>query len=166
MSGLSLQCNWPERVTKCLYCWATDHYLKRHFQVFHEDLNFNQIQLSDNRKVCLGPYTQGAGHVFMRQEKSERESVADAEKLCYLSLPPANVQTLRIGEANPDPYSSDEDIQYVSLDNLIETGVLAARSNQPKLPQSPSKESVKRILRRRIEKKNNYAAAKNLRFGE
>lgn len=39
---------------------------------------------------------------FMRQEKPGQESVADAEKLRYPSLPPANVQTLRIGEADPD----------------------------------------------------------------
>ncbi len=102
----------------------------------------------------------------MRQRKSGRESVADAEKLRYPSLPPANVQTLRIREADPDPYSSDEEIQYISLDKPIKTGVLAARRNQPKPPQGSSKEPVKRILRRRIEKENNYAAPKNVRFGE
>ena len=122
--------------------------------------------MGDNRKVCLGPYTPGARHVFMRQGKPGQESVADAEKLRYPSLPPANVQTLRIGDADPDPYSSDDEVQYVSLDEPMETGVLAARSNQPKPTQEPSKEPVKRILRRRIEKENNYAAPKNVRFGE
>ncbi len=71
----------------------------------------------------------------MRQGKSGRESVADSEKLRYSSLPPANVQTLRIGEVDPDLYSSDEKIQYISLDKPIKTGVLAARSNQLKTPQ-------------------------------
>ena len=70
----------------------------------------------------------------MRQEKSRRESVADAEKLRYPSLPPTNIQTLRIGEADPDPYSSDKEIKYISLDKSIKTGVLAARNNQPKTP--------------------------------
>ena len=101
----------------------------------------------------------------MRQGKSGQESVADAEKLCYLSLPPANVQTLMIGKAAPDLYSSDKEIQNVSLDELIKTGVLAARSNQPKTPQGLFKEPVKRILRRQIEKENNYAVSKNVRFG-
>ena len=96
MPGYSLQSDWPEGVIKCSYCWAPDHYLKRHYQVFQENLNSNRIHLGDNRKVCLGPYTPGARHVFIRQNKSGRKSVADAEKLCYLSLPPANVQTLRI----------------------------------------------------------------------
>ena len=162
----SSQSDWPEGVTRCSYCWAPDHYLKRHCQAFQDDLNSNRIHLGDNRKVCLGPYTPGARHVFMRQGKSGRESVADAEKLRYPSLPPANVQTLRIGDADPDPYSSDDEVEYVSLDEPIETGVLAARSNQPKPPQGPSKEPVKRILRRRIEKENDYAAPKNVRFGE
>ena len=162
----SSQSDWPEGVTRCSYCWAPDHYLKRYCQAFQDDLNSNRIHLGDNRKVCLGPYTPGARHVFMRQGKSGRESVADAEKLRYPSLPPANVQTLRIGDADPDPYSSDDEVEYVSLDEPIETGVLAARSNQPKPPQGPSKEPVKRILRRRIEKENDYAAPKNVRFGE
>lgn len=58
----------------------------------------------------------------MRREKLGRESVADAEKLQYPSLLPVNVQTLRIGEANPDPYSSDKEAEYISLDDPIETG--------------------------------------------
>ncbi len=163
---LSFQSDWSEGVTKCSYCWAPDYYLKRHCQVFQEDLNSNQIYLGDNQKVCLGLYTPEAQHAFMRRGKSGRESVANAEKLRYSSLPPANLQTLRIGEADPDPYSSDEEIQYVSLDEAIETGVLAAQSNQPKPPQGLSKEPVKWILYRRDEKENNYAVPKNVKFGE
>lgn len=102
----------------------------------------------------------------MRQKKPGRESVADVEKLRYLSLPSANVQTLRIEDADPDPYFSDDEVKYVSLDEPIETGVLAARSNQPKPTPGPSKELVKQILPRRIEKQNNYATPKNIRFGE
>ena len=125
----SSQSDWPEGVTRCSYCWAPDHYLKRHCQAFQDDLNSNRIHLGDNRKVCLGPYTPGARHVFMRQGKSGRESVADAEKLRYPSLSPANVQTLRIRDVDLDPYSSDNEVEYVSLDEPIETGALAARSN-------------------------------------
>lgn len=58
----------------------------------------------------------------MRREKLGRESVADAEKLQYPSLLPVNLQMLRIGEANPDPYSSDKEAEYISLDDPIETG--------------------------------------------
>ena len=102
----------------------------------------------------------------MRQEKPGRESVAKAEKLRYPSLPPANVQTLRIGEVDLDPYSSDEKTEYISLDEPIKTGVLAARTNQSKANQRRSKEPVKQILHQQIEKENNYAAPKNIRFGE
>ncbi len=116
--------------------------------------------------MCLVPYTIGARIVFMRQEKSGRKSVADAEKLRYPSLPSDNVQTLRIGDADPDPYSSDDEVEYVSLDEPIKTRVLAARSNQPNSTSGPSKEPVKRILRRRIEKENDYATPKNVRFGK
>lgn len=58
--------DWPEGVTKYLYCWAADHYLKRHCSVFQEDLNSSRIHLGDDRKICIGPYTPGARPVFMR----------------------------------------------------------------------------------------------------
>ena len=155
----------PEGATKCMYCWETDHYLKRHCQVFQDDLNSSRIHLGDEGKVCLGPYKPGVRPVYMRREKPGRESVADAEKLRYPSLPPANVQTLRIGELEPDPYSSDE--EYISLDAPIDgIEVLAARTNQSSSTKEPSKEPVKRILRRRIEKEKEYAAPKNVCFGE
>lgn len=48
------------------------------------------------------------------------------------------------------PYSSDEEAKYISLDEPIETRVLDARTNQSKPTEEPSKEPVKRILRRRI----------------
>lgn len=80
-SGLALfqRLDWPEGVTKCSYCWAPDHYLKRHCSVFQEDLNSNRIHLGDDRKVCVGPYTPGARPIFMRREKPGRESVTDAK---------------------------------------------------------------------------------------
>lgn len=102
----------------------------------------------------------------MRRKKTRRDCVADAEKLRYPSLPLVNVQTLRIGEADPDPYSSDEETEYISLDRSIEMGVLAARTDRSKPIEGPSKEPVKRILRRRIEKEKEYATPKNVRFGE
>ncbi len=150
-----------------MYCWETDHYLKRHCQVFQDDLNSNRIHLSDEDKVSLGAYKPGVWPVYMRREKPGCESVADAEKLRYPSLPPANVQTLRIGELESDPYSSDKEVEYVSLDAPIdEIGVLAARTNQSQPAKEPSKKPVKRILRQRIEKEKEYAAPKNVRFGE
>ena len=49
----------PERATKCMYYWETDHYLKRYRQVFQDNLNSRQIHLGDEGKVCLGPYKPG-----------------------------------------------------------------------------------------------------------
>ena len=84
----------------------------------------------------------------MRREKPGRESVANAEKLQYPSLPPANVQTLRIGELEPDPYSSDKEVEFVSLDAPIDgIGVLATHTNQSQPAKEPAKEHVKQILR-------------------
>lgn len=72
--------DWPERVTKCSYCWAPDHYLKRHCSVFGEDLDSNRIHLGDDKMVCIGRYIPDARLVNMRREKPGRESVPDAEK--------------------------------------------------------------------------------------
>ena len=78
----------------------------------------------------MGPYLPGVRSVYMRQEKSGCESIADAENLRYPSLQLNNIQTLRIGELYPDLYSSDKEMEYDFLDTPIDgTGVLAAGKN-------------------------------------
>ena len=102
---------WPDGVNKCMYCWQTDHYLKRYCQAFQDDLNSSRFHLGDEGRVCLGAYTPRALSVLMRREKPGRESVADAEKLRNRSLPLANVQTVRIRKANPKPYTLEEETE-------------------------------------------------------
>lgn len=75
--------SFPAGVDKRLYCWSQAHFLKRNCPAFQEDLNGNRIHLNEYRKVCPGAYLPRARPVFMRREKSGRESVADAEKLRY-----------------------------------------------------------------------------------
>lgn len=101
----------------------------------------------------------------MRREKPDRKSVANAEKLRYPSLPPVNIQTLKIGELKPNIYFSNE--KYVSLDALIDgIRVLVACINQFQLAKQSLKKPVKQILRRRIEKKKENVAPKNVWFGD
>lgn len=126
--------------------------MKQHCQAFQDDLNSNWIHLRDDKKIYLGIYTLGAWYVFIKQRKSKRESIANDEKLCYLSLPLANVQILRIEEFDLDPHWSDNEVKYVSLDEHIKTRVLAAQVNQPKPPQDLSKKPVQTKLRSCIEK--------------
>ena len=52
-----------------MYCWETDHYLKRQCQVFQDDPNSNRIHLGDEGKVCLRPYLPGVRLIYMRREK-------------------------------------------------------------------------------------------------
>lgn len=103
----------------------------------------------------MGPYTYGARHVFIRQRKLGRESVTDTKKLRYSSLIFANVQNLRIKNTYFNPYSSDREVQYISLDEPIEIEVLAALGSQPKPTLGSYKEPVKQILCYHIEKKTN-----------
>lgn len=66
----------------------------------------------------------------MRQEKLGHETVADAKKLQYSSLPPANIQTLRIRKLELDFYFSDKEIKYIFFYTFIdEIGVLTSRIN-------------------------------------
>lgn len=120
--------------------------------------------MGNNRKVCQGLYTVGARNVFRRPRKLRWKSVADVKKLCSFFLPFINVQTLRIGDADSYPYFSNKEIQYVFLDKLIKTRVLAAQNNQPMPISRPSKKPVKKLLHCCIKKEYNYAAPKNVRF--
>lgn len=158
--------SWPEGVNRCMYYWQTDYYLKRHCQVFQDNPNFSRIHLGDKGRVYLGAYLSGARPVFMRREKPGRKSVADAEKLRYPTVSAAKVHTIRIDEVQPDPYFFDDEDDYVSLDALLDVTVSAAQSSQKKSNGVATKEPIKRILRKRIEKKDGYAAPKNVRFGE
>lgn len=76
----------------------------------------------------------------------------------------SNIQTLRIREADSDPYSLNKKTEYTFFDKSIKTRVLAAHTNQSKANQEPSKKMVKKILCRQIEKKNNYVVSKNAKF--
>ena len=55
---------------------------------------------------------------------------------------------LRIGELEPDPYFSDEKIEYVSLDKPIDRiKVFATCTNESQLAKKSSKKPIKQILR-------------------
>ena len=102
----------------------------------------------------------------MRHEEPGRECVADAKKLCYPLVLSAEIHTLRIGDLEPDPNSSDEEKDdYISLDAPLTTTVSTARSNQTKLNNVSRKEPIKQILRKRMQKEKGYATPKNVRFG-
>lgn len=78
----------------------------------------------------------------------------------------AEIHILRIGELQPDPYSLDDEDEYLSLDAPLDFTISAARSNQNEGHEALTKEPINQILRKRIQRENNYAAPKNIRFGE
>ena len=87
----------------------------------------------------MTPDIPGVWVVFIRQRKPGQESIADTKKFRYPSLPLANIQTLRIRDANPVSYCSDDKIKYLSLDKPIKIRVLATQINQLKPIPSFSK---------------------------
>lgn len=74
---------------------------------------------------------------------------------------------MRIRKLELNLYFSDKEIEYISLDTIIDMiEVLATHINQSQPIKKLSKEPVKRILRQRIEKKKEYTASKNIWFDE
>lgn len=57
--------NWPEKVIKYCYYYASNYYLKRYYFVFQEDQNNNRIYSEDNKKVYIGPNTSDSRTVFI-----------------------------------------------------------------------------------------------------
>lgn len=113
--------------------------------------------------MCLRSYLPRVRPVYIRQKKPDRESIANAKKLQYPFLSPANIQTLRIKKLNSDLYFSDQEVKYISLDIFIDRiGVLAICINQGKLAKELGKKLVKQIFCWRIEKKIEYATLKNV----
>ena len=85
------------------------------------------------------------------------------EKLQYLFLSLANVQTLRIGKLEFESYFSDKEVKYVFFDKPIDRiRVLAACINEFQPIKKSSKELVKQILCQCIENEKEYDAPKNV----
>lgn len=63
--------------------------------------------------------------------------MANLKKLCYFTLPLANIQTLMIKEIDWDLYFSDEKAEYIFLNKPIKTKVLTACANLSKLITAP-----------------------------
>lgn len=154
--------NFGIGINKYLYCWSWKHYFKHNYPAFQEDFNNSCIYLNKNKKVYLGTYLPNIKLIYMRQEKSRKDCIVDAKKLRYFFLLLVNMQTLKIGELEPNPYSTDEKIEYISLDKLIRIGVLIACSNKLKPTIEPSKGPIKQILRQHIQKEKEYATPKNV----
>ena len=66
-------------------------------------------------KVNLGTYLPSIPLISIQQEKSRKNCINDAKKLYYSFFTLANVQTLRIGELEPDLYYTDEKSKYIFL---------------------------------------------------
>lgn len=154
-------------MTKCFYYWVLDHYLKRHYSIFQRNFNNNRIYLGDDKRVCIGLYTLGAWLVNMQKKKSGRESIVDAKKWRYPTLPITKVKILRIDKLSSDLYSSNEEDKFISLDVPLDISIFSTCSRQDKNSTSALiKKLIKQILYKRIEKENSYATPKNVRFRE
>ncbi len=80
----------------------------------------------------------------MCHEKSGGDYVADVQKLRYFKIWSAEVYTMKIRNLEPDPKSSDEEIEeeYISLNSPLATLVYAGKSNQAKQREVSEKESI------------------------
>lgn len=78
----------------------------------------------------------------------------------------AEIHILPIKELQPDSYFSDDEDKYISFDILLEFMVFATQFNQNEGNEALTKELIKKILRKQIQRENNYITSKKFRFGK
>ena len=113
----------PNTNRVCHYCWSTDHVYRRECKVCQNDLKAGRIHITNEGKIGIGRYSPGARLLVYRQEKPQREYVADQERLLYTNPPPplqTSVSTMRLGEESADDLSSDKEEapNFVLLNHL------------------------------------------------
>lgn len=106
----------------------------------------------------------------MRCENLGSDAVTDAKKLGYPISHLADLSTITIGEQPDYLYSSDREDEQILVDYEIGTPrytiVAAAQTEQSINLDLVFNNSVSRILRRRIQKEDEFSLPKNMRFGE
>ena len=161
---------------RCNYCWSTDHRGRWQCSDYRADLSSNRIHLNFEGQICVGPPNPGARPVQMRLDRSQRQCVAESERLRY-SAPAATVEanTVRVGELEPDELSSEDEswddkdfglcVVERRTDSTKEAIVNAARVNEKPKSTANFHEPVRRILKRKVEKEEKLPTPKNTRFG-
>ncbi len=156
---------------KCIYCYEKDHLYKRECVKFNENLRAERIHLQ-KRRIHLDLYNFEAFHVRMILYKSQRQCVENAEKLVYSNHVVAvsiEVHTIRLKKNAKVEFSTDEKKKEVVLVNhelyaSVDVILIAARSKSKVSKESAKHhESIRRILKRKVEKEEKLFISKILR---
>jgi hypothetical protein len=156
-------------LNKCLYCFDKNHLYKRNCKAFNDDLISNRVHLQDKR-VHLESYSPDAQHVRMMKRKSQRQCVKKIERLSYSmsSQTQVDVHIVRLSERIDEKIFIEDEVEVVLVNHVSITFVnviLATTRSESKSNSKVNKhhESIRRILKRKIEKKEKLSTAKTVR---
>jgi hypothetical protein len=156
-------------LNKCLYCFSKNHLYKRNCKAFNDDLISNRVHLQDKR-VHLESYSPDAQHVRIIKRKSQRQCVKKIERLSYSisSQTQVDVHIVRLSEETDEKIFIEDEVEVVLVNHVFITFVnviLATTRNEFKSNSKVNKhhESIKRILKRKIEKEEKLSTAKTVR---
>jgi hypothetical protein len=156
-------------LNKCLYCFSKNHLYKRDCKAFNDDLISNRVHLQ-NKRVHLESYSPDAQHVRMMKRKSQRQCVKKIERLSYSisSQTQVDVHIVRLSEETDEKIFIEDEVEVVLVNHVSITFVnviLATTRSEPKSNSKVNKhhESIRRILKKKIEKKEKLSTAKTVR---
>jgi hypothetical protein len=157
--------------TKCIYCYEKDHLYKRECVKFNENLKTERIHLQKKR-IHLDFYNFDAFHVRMILYKSQRQCVENAKKLVYSNRVVAIVAKIHIvrlrKNADLELFIDEKKKKIVLMNHEFYVNVdviFATIRSKSKMSRKSVKhhEFIRRILKRKIEKKKKLFISKILR---
>jgi hypothetical protein len=156
---------------KCIYCYEEDHLYKKNCVKFNENLKAERIHLQ-KRRIHLDFYNFDASNVRMIFYKSQRQCVENEEKLAYSNRVVATItkiHTVRLRKnADLELFIDEKKKETMLIDHEFYVNVnviLATTRSKFKMSKKSVKhhESIRRILKRKVEKKKKLFISKILR---
>ncbi len=156
---------------KCIYCYEEDHLYKRKCVKFNENLKTERIHLQ-KRRIHFDFYNSDVFHIRMISYKNQRQCVKNVEKLTYSNRVVAasiEVHTVRLKKDAKLEFSTDEKKKKAILVNHefyanVNVILIATRSKFKIFKKFVKHhEFIRRILKRKVKKKEKLFISKILR---
>ncbi len=156
---------------KCIYWYEKNHLYKRECAKFNENLRTKRIHLQ-KRRIYLDFYNSDVFHVRMIFYKSQRQCVENAKKLIYSNRVVAIVTKIHIirlkKNADLELFIDEKKKKIVLMNHEFYVNVdviFATIRSKFKMSRKFAKhhEFIRRILKRKIEKKKKLLISKILR---
>ncbi len=157
--------------TKCIYCYEKNHLYKKECAKFNENFKIKKMHLQKKR-IHLDFYNLDVFHVRMILYKSQRQCVENTKKLVYSNRVVAIVTKIHIvrlkKNADLELFIDEEKKEIVLMNHEFYVNVdviFATIRSKSKMSRKSAKhhEFIRRILKRKVEKKKKLFISKILR---